>query len=257
MYAGTDLHRPLPGKTDALDPMITCVTEAQSRGVEMDDLPLETRWPLPNVWLGVSVEDQATADERIPLLLQTPAAVRFVSYEPALGPVDFEQWLGTAHCDDCETDEVDIGVGTLKRPAVEVPLSRWPCEASGVRRCGCGSVAVKETRGIDWIIAGGESGPGARPAHPDWFRSVRDQCKAAGVPFFFKQWGEWAEVPKMPSGYGRMVLPTDVQVESDGTVTSMPNVPGGVGPNGATAMRRLGKTKAGRLLDGVEHSEFP
>lgn len=123
-------------------------------------------YPLSNVWLGVSCEDQKAADERIPWLLKTPAAVRFVSYEPALGPVDFETYI--------EQGEYE-----------EPPL--------------------------DWIIAGGESGPGARPAHPDWFRSVRDQCVEAGVPFFFKQWGgvdknaagrlldgrEWNEYPEM------------------------------------------------------------
>ena len=103
----------------------------------------------PNVWLGVSVEDQQTADERIPILLQTPAAVRWVSYEPALGPVDFSPYLRLA-----------------------TPDSR-----------------------LQWLVAGGESGPRARPPHPDWFRSVRDQCQAAGVPFFFKQWGAWAPVP--------------------------------------------------------------
>jgi protein gp37 len=100
-------------------------------------------WPLPNVWLGVSVEDQKTADERIPLLLKTPAAVRFVSYEPALGPVDFERWV------DRTTD---------------------------------GS-------GIDWLIIGGESGPGARPCDIEWIRSAVRQCKAAGVAVFMKQLG--------------------------------------------------------------------
>ena len=107
-------------------------------------------WPLPNVWLGVSVEDQKTADERVPLLLQTPAAVRFVSYEPALGLVDFER-----------------GGFSLLSPCKSPTGKSWP--------------------GLDWVIAGGESGPGARPSHPDWFRSVRDQCQAAGVPFFMKQ----------------------------------------------------------------------
>lgn len=100
---------------------------------------------LPNVWLGVSVEDQPTADKRIPILLQTPAAIRFVSYEPAIGPVDFEQY-------------------------------------TGYRR-------MRDFKELDWVIAGGESGPHARPSHPDWFRSVRDQCQAAGIPFLFKQWG--------------------------------------------------------------------
>jgi len=109
---------------------------------------------LPNMWLGVSVEDQKTANARIPILLQTPAAVRFVSYEPALGPVDFASINGA--------------------------LSSW------FRN---GDIDVVDEGRLHWIIMGGESGPGARPMHPDWARSVRDQCQATGVSFFFKQWG--------------------------------------------------------------------
>jgi protein gp37 len=122
------------------------------------DLP----WPLPNVWLGVSVEDQATVDARIPLLLQTPAAVRFISYEPALGPVDFGVLLGTQRWIHRNSE----------------PFKSFPDDYE---------------KAIDWVICGGESGRGARPMHPDWARSVRDQCVAAGVPFFFKQWGEWID----------------------------------------------------------------
>jgi protein gp37 len=120
-------------------------------------------WPLPNVWLGVSAEDQATADARIPLLLETPASVRFVSYEPALGPVNLGDHLILDH------------------------WASAPCR-------------------IDWVIAGSESGPGARPAELDWFRSVRDQCAAAAVPFFFKQWVGWrdgGEPLDNPRGTGR------------------------------------------------------
>jgi protein gp37 len=110
-------------------------------------------WPLPNLWLGVSVENQCAADERIPDLLATPAALRFVSCEPLLGPVDLYTWL----------------------PMLEIEReSRGPNDSY-----------------VDWVIVGGESGPRARPAHPDWVRQIRDQCKAARVPFFFKQWGEW------------------------------------------------------------------
>jgi protein gp37 len=122
-------------------------------------------WPLPNVWLGVSVEDQKTADKRIPMLLQTPAAVRFVSYEPALGPVDF---------------------GAFMSP----PGSSWSREVA---------LAWDDTSELDWVIMGGESGPGARPMHPDWARSVRDQCQAAGVPFFFKQMVVDGKLAKMPA----------------------------------------------------------
>lgn len=111
-----------------------------------------SQWPLPNVWLGVSVEDQKTADGRIPLLLQTPAAVRFISAEPLLGPIDFY--------------------------AVDIERPKWR-EEYGL----CEDVYLK------WVIVGGESGPGARPMHPEWARGLRDQCVAAGLPFFFKQWG--------------------------------------------------------------------
>jgi protein gp37 len=110
--------------------------------VERDET-FEVPWPLPNVWLGVSVEDQRWADIRIPALLDTPAAVRFVSAEPLLGPVRLRPWV-----------------------------SPFTTDVS-----------------VDWVIVGGESGPGARPMHPDWARSIRDQCGALGVPFLFKQWG--------------------------------------------------------------------
>lgn len=139
------------------------ITAARYGQAKMDDIP----WPLPNVWLGVSVEDQQTADERIPYLLKTPAAVRFVSYEPALGPVKFRQkW-------------VDYLQGWTVEPEHD-PNCDGSCERCPV------PVQVR-TNKLDWIIAGGESGPGARPANPDWFRSARDQCAAAGVPFFMKQ----------------------------------------------------------------------
>jgi protein gp37 len=119
-------------------------------------------WPLPNVWLGVSVEDQATADERIPLLLQTPAAVRFVSYEPALGPVDFRS----------------LRCGPSR--------DAWLDALGGMRGA---AHSLKDGRGLDWIIVGGESGPGARPFDVVWARAVVGQCKDAGVACFVKQLG--------------------------------------------------------------------
>ena len=175
------------------------------------------QWPLPNVWLGVSVEDQRAADERIPHLLETPAAVRFLSCEPLIGPVDLERWL--VYYDS---------------------LYGEPWGSRG---------------DLHWVIVGGESGPKARPMHPDWARSLRDQCVAAGVPFFFKQHGEWS--PDRPEGAapgtwdgGRMRT-----FKPDGTLYSQRghdwNDPGMV------SMYRVGKKAAGRLLDGREWSQFP
>lgn len=116
----------------------------------MDDRNYQT-WPLPNVWLGVSVEDQHWADIRIPALLDTPAAVRWISAEPLLGPLTF-RW------------------------ATWQPLGGVTDHLDGLRR-------------LDWVVVGGESGKGARPMHPQWARDLRDQCSEAGVPFLFKQWG--------------------------------------------------------------------
>lgn len=118
-------------------------------------------WPLPNVWIGASVENQEYADKRIPELLRIPAAVRFVSYEPALGPVNFRTgWGGDGDCCDCGDSE---------------------CPGPGSRGC--------DSMRIDWLIVGGESGTGARPFDIAWARSAVAQCKAAGVPVFVKQMG--------------------------------------------------------------------
>lgn len=160
-----------------------CIRDVPDRfkSVQRGNLVLPA-WPLPNVWLGVSCEDQVTADERIPLLLQTPAAVRFVSLEPLLGPITL----------------------TELQPAREVEVDSLNGK-HGIHRPLQG-----RNQTLNWVIVGGESGPQARPMHPDWARTIRDQCIAAGVPFFFKQWGgcdkkasgrlldgrEWNEFPK-------------------------------------------------------------
>lgn len=129
-------------------------------------------WPLPNVHLGVSVEDQTRADERIPHLLRAPAAVRFLSCQPLLGPVDLTWWLG-AMCPDCKGRTTDdechrcAGLGWV-----------------GLPEGGCQDVSR-----IGWVIVGGESGPGARPCDVAWVRSLVGQCRAAGVPAFLKQLG--------------------------------------------------------------------
>lgn len=166
-------------------------------------------WPLPNVWLGVSVEDQATADARVPLLLQTPAAVRFISAEPLLGPVDLTSL-------SYETPGVVLATTMTGAPTIDA--------LRGYSDNG-------RHTALDWVIAGGESGPGARPMQRDWARGLRDQCEAAGAAFFFKQWGEHA-----PNWLHHR----------DGR-----EVPGSVW------MDRVGKRAAGRLLDGREHNGFP
>ena len=135
-------------------------------------------WPLQNVILGVSVEDQETADERIPILLDTPAAVRCVSYEPALGPVDLRNWLDREpyRCGGC---------------VWESPDHEADCP---------GHVDVA----LDWVIVGGESGPGARDFDIEWARTTVESCEAAGVPVFVKQLGAR---PVFESADFRLVLP--------------------------------------------------
>lgn len=162
-------------------------------------------WPLPNVWLGVSAERQQEADARIPDLLATPAAVRFVSAEPLLGPVDFTR--------------IAYGPGVINA-------------LNGYFHGGGGRSEPEQHR-LDWIIVGGESGPGARPMHPDWARSIRDQCVTSGVPFFFKQWGEWAPVDCI-DGERR-----EWRIEL------------------GQRFVRVGKSRAGRLLDGREWNDTP
>lgn len=171
--------------------------------------------PLPNVWVGVSCERQEEADARIPHLLATPTAKRFVSLEPLLGRISLKRirvaghgWRGT-------------GDG-------------WQDVLEGWREC-------KDYPGrenvLDWVIVGGESGPHARPMHPQWARALCDQCQASGVPFFFKQWGEWAPHEVVAGGD----LGGDVRA----------------GRVRIVHMARVGKKAAGRLLDGIEHNGFP
>lgn len=191
------------------------------------------RQPLPNVWFGISVEDQKRADERIPVLLETPAAIRWISAEPLLAMIDIRRHIELGHLDS------ELG---LSNP------------------------------GIDWVVAGGESGPGARPMHPDWARQLRDQCAAAEVPFLFKQWGEYLPCPWKLE---RLHNETDeaykarseaecsrLAVSKHGFVHEMSHAPWSCErvlpqPETHQAIRKVGKRVAGRLLDGVEHNAFP
>lgn len=169
-------------------------------------------FPLPNVWLGVSTENQQWADIRIPALLATPAAVRFISAEPLLGPID-----------------------------------------------------LLDVKHLDWVIVGGESGPGSRPMHPDWARSIRNQCENSETAFLFKQWGEYipvslcrTKVVTAPDGRDG-----DVWLSGDG-INHQPWTPDSAGalsgrwhPFDDAVMRRVGKHAAGRLLDGRTWDEYP
>ena len=174
------------------------------------------RWdsmPLPNAWLGATVVNQAEADRDFPKLLATPAAKRFMSIEPMLGPIDLS----------------------------------GPLCANALREIDGGPA-------IDWVIAGGESGPGARPMHPDWVRSLRDQCQAADVPFMLKQWGEWAPASEVGGGAIRHAIckhgllaafDQDSMRSACGECTRW------------EGLRRAEKRRAGRLLDGREWLESP
>ncbi|WP_186108781.1 phage Gp37/Gp68 family protein [Burkholderia gladioli pv. alliicola] len=212
--------------TPALDWQLLTKRIGNAAAMLVDMFPAGTP---DHVWLGATVVNQAEADRDVPKLLATRAHVRFLSIEPMLGPVD----LGRA----------------------------WHGEAAVGGRCpGRYLPALREVPrpSISWVIAGGESGPGARPAHPDWPRALRDQCAKAGVPFLFKQHGEWAP-GSGDFGAGRFAT---AAVAFDGRI-----VPGGYHargyPAGASSadgwalVHRIGKRAAGRLLDGVEHNGFP
>ena len=153
-----------------------------------------------NIWLGVTAENQEQADKRIPILIDTPAAVRFVSIEPMLGEINLQK---------------------LHRKMVN-GAPAYPCNEPYLFD-------------LDWVIVGGETGANARPMHPDWVRSIKEQCEEAKVPFFFKQWGEFNTLPqgKSATGYKSHFW-----------------------QDGRQAVQ-VGKKQAGHLLDGVEYREMP
>lgn len=165
------------------------LTKRHERLVQLADrLP----WP-PNVWIGVSIENRRFVN-RADCLRRVPAAVRFISAEPLLGPLD-----------------------------------------------------ALELEGIDWVIAGGESGPGARPMDPAWVRHLRDRCLASGIPFFFKQWGAFAPVEEVPDARGPMVVMAPRSV----------GAPGGGIDRPVVRLRHVGKKRAGRMLEGRTWDQYP
>jgi protein gp37 len=188
--------------------------------------------PMPNVWLGATVVNQEEADRDIPKLLATPARVRFLSMEPLLGPVDITEhlWGRPKPCHDCPKD-IECLCGFTRR-------GFFTSDAK-----------------LDWVIVGGESGPHSRPMHPAWARSLRDQCAAAGVPFHFKQWGEWAPGENVTRSRGvvdgawlvdgRWMPSRENLADSEGHRDDEPD------------LYRVGKKASDRLLDGNIHEQFP
>lgn len=189
-----------------------------------------THWP--NVWIGATICNQAEADRDIPKLLAVPAAKRFLSMEPLLSPVE----LGL----QCENWSNEI----VMDPETGAYECCKACDFTGIGNA------------IDWVIVGGESGYNARPMHPDWARSLRDQCDAAGVPFLFKQHGEWREpMPgeEFDTSMGRAAKPPAFIISHDGTVRCFED-DRFIKPK---VVIRVGKKAAGRLLDGREWNGVP
>jgi protein gp37 len=214
-------------------------------------------WPA-HAWIGATICNQADADRDIPKLLATPSAVRFVSIEPMLGPVDLSRWIApTVYCGSCgehyppseaipDPDGHDMGADKCARCGRENSMGTW-----------WGDDAINEASRpedaelddwdhgykLHWVIGGGESGPHARPMHPAWVRSLRDQCAAAGVPFLFKQWGEW--LPVEPSGSALRGCGEKPDREPAFRVEN------------AEHFTKVGKKAAGRVIDGRTHAGVP
>ena len=202
-------------------------------------------WPLPNVWLGTSVEDQKAANARIPHLLRCPAHVRFLSCEPLLGPVRLDQ---------IPTGDRGVTVNALTGVPYDWDYEQYMPDDADVGRT------------INWIIAGGESGTKARPMHPDWARLLRDQCRAAGVPFFFKQWGRFIPEDQIwlnhnspgPTGYRYWGAKTiAMKIDTMGGMEHLFNTGRLHQFEDSTFAIPVGKKVAGRMLDRREWNEYP
>ncbi len=186
-------------------------------GIRPPTVPQHLRapWPLPNLQVGVSVTNQDDADERIPELLQSPAFLRFVSVEPLVGPVDLSKWLDCTGMPDCN---------------------------------------VCDGQRLHWVICGGMTGKDAVAMYPAWVRSLRDQCVSAGVPFFFKGWGEWCPGENYS---GRAPFRNWKEFRQGETVPHPVSIFGDEASKGHQMVVRIGKKKAGWLLDGREWREYP
>ncbi|MGW4784941.1 DUF5131 family protein [Streptomyces sp. NPDC004230] len=227
------------------DTRVALIKSAAARGwCDQEDIDNAPFMPttVASLWLGVSVEDQDTADTRIPQLMHTPAAVRLVSAEPLLGPVDLTRWLRPAP--DCGHAHPDDGCCT--HPSNATPeCHRW---------ANCPVAPRGRWQGLDWVIVGGESGPGARPMHPHWPDAIRADCEATGVPLFYKQWGTFA-----PDGVGQARSDgrhgTAVYVDPQGRVHTP--TADATPPADWARMVRYGKHRAGSALDGEHYQQLP
>jgi protein gp37 len=192
--------------------------------------PFNFSFPPKNIWLGVSVENQEQADKRIPLLLQIPATVRFLSCEPLIGGIDLTQSLGIFRNKIFQGENLALAQDIAN-----------------------GKVKINDF--IHWVIAGGESGHGATPMHPYWVRSLRDQCQAANVPFFFKQWGAFS--PWQSEGFfwvnqANQIHREEIEYKKKLKFKIVDRESGEI-----TWFERSAKSKSGNLLDGKQHLQFP
>lgn len=209
-------------------PHLTWLVLTKRIGNAAKMLPQDWDGGYPNVWIGASIVNQDEADRDIPKLLAVPARIHWLSMEPLLGPVELPYY--DQYCD------------------VEGFANNGPM----YRTLG---VSGEPDDRIDWVIVGGESGPNARPMHPDWARSLRDQCAAAGVPFLFKQWGEWAPGDEIEA-HGMAKYGWWEDDKADGGVPRH-EFNDHQFPVMRTEVFRVGKKAAGRLLDGVIHDGYP
>lgn len=211
------------------------------------DAPTPLTWPLPNVWLGVDVGGQQDADRFVPLLLATPAAVRWVFCNPPLGPVDLDQ----PRCEHHDRDEITTddtgqewcGDCVADGSTGELSFGHWLDPLNG---------------GIDWVVVSGESGHRSRPMHPDWVRGLRDQCVSAGVPFRFTQWGDHIAVPVFDAP--RMSGGRAIHAPGGGTQSASITEPGPSGTfrNSTTRLMVPGdRTKGGMVMLDVDTIAYP
>ena len=206
-----------------------------------------------NVWLGITVVNQEEADRDIPKLLAVPARVRFLSMEPLLGAVDLRHLNK-----ERETNEIDALQPWTWEQEIEAwrgTSETWEDDFEDWHGRTIGEVAGPCHNGIDWIVVGGESGPHARPFHPAWVRGLRDQCKTAGVPFLFKQHGEWLATEFCDDDMAMIPSRRTVYVRPDGSFHDGADGIDFFGGEEETAW--VGKLAAGRVLDGKLHDEYP